>query len=240
VKLVAAHARAGTLELIRQPSFSVPTVLFPSLFFVFVSSARGETTPQLVASFVGFAVLGVAFFQFGVAIAVERSSPWERFVRTLPLAAGVRFAARLVSAFVFALAAIGLVAATALLTTDTGLGSTGWLRLVATALVASIPFALLGIALGYWATPRGALPLANLLYLTLSFAGGLWTASAPPGLVGEISTFLPTREFAEVLWAVPEGGLGPPRSWLVLAGWAAVFAVAAEVGYRRDEGERYR
>ena len=35
--------------------------------------------------------------------------------------------------------------------------------LAAALVLGSIPFALLGIALGYWASPRGALPVANLL-----------------------------------------------------------------------------
>ena len=33
----------------------------------------------------GFAVIGVAFFQFGVGIAVDRASPWEAYLRTLPV-----------------------------------------------------------------------------------------------------------------------------------------------------------
>ena len=238
--LVLAHARAATLELFRYPSFSIPTLLFPSMFFLFFVSAQREGSPVLVASYVGFAILGVAFFQFGVGIAAERTSPWEAFLRTLPLAVRVRFSARIVSALAFALAAGALLVVTALVTTDARLSPQRWLALAGVALVGSVPFALLGIALGYLASPRGALPLANLLYLTLSFAGGLWTGPNLPGVVAEISPYLPTRQFAEVLWGAAEGGLGPGSAWLALGGFTVFFAVAAQFGYRRDEGERFR
>jgi len=70
VKLVLLHARASTLELLRYPAFSVPTLAFPALFFLLFVSPRTEADPTLLlASFAGFAVLAVAFFQFGVGIA---------------------------------------------------------------------------------------------------------------------------------------------------------------------------
>src|SRR4029453_14725769 len=104
VRLVLLHARAATLELLRYPTFSVPTLAFPALFFLLFVAPRSEaeTDPVLLlASFAGFAVLGVSFFQFGVGIAAERESPWERFVRTLPVRVRVRFAARVLSAALF-------------------------------------------------------------------------------------------------------------------------------------------
>ncbi len=86
MRLVLLHARAATLELLRYPAFSVPTLAFPALFFLLFVSPRNDADPTLLlASFAGFAVLAVAFFQFGVGIATERESPWERFLRTLPL-----------------------------------------------------------------------------------------------------------------------------------------------------------
>jgi ABC-2 type transport system permease protein len=93
VRLVLLHARVGTLELLRYPAFSIPTLAFPALFFLLFVAPRTDADPNLLlASFAGFAVLAVAFFQFGVGIAAERESPWERYVRTLPLRLRVRFA----------------------------------------------------------------------------------------------------------------------------------------------------
>ncbi len=241
MRLARLHARAITLELLRYPAFSVPTLAFPALFFLlFVSSREEREATLLVASFAGFAFLSVAFFQFGVGIAAERESPWERYLRTLPLAARVRFAARLVSGSLFGLASAGLVALTGVATTDAHLSPSRWAALVAALALGAVPFALLGIALGYWASPRGALPLANILYLVLAFAGGLWTTPAHlPSAVASVSPLVPTRQFGNVLWGATEGRLWRPRDWLLLLAWGAGFAALAAWGYRRDEGRRY-
>jgi ABC-2 type transport system permease protein len=244
VKLALLHARAATLELLRYPTFSVPTLAFPALFFLLFVAPRSDTEANptlLLASFAGFAVLGVSFFQFGVGIAAERESPWERFVRTLPVRVRVRFAARVLSAALFGLASSALVAAAALATTDARLSATRWAALAAGLALGAVPFALLGIALGYWASPRSALPTANILYLVLAFLGALWTTPQHlPASVGEISPFVPTRQLGGVLWGATRGHLWRPRDWLLLAVWAGVFAGLAAWGYRRDEGRRYR
>jgi ABC-2 type transport system permease protein len=241
MRLVLLHTRAATLELFRYPAFSVPTLAFPALFFLlFVAPRSGANPDLLLASFAGFAVLAVAFFQFGVGIAAERESAWERFVRTLPLRARVRFAARVVSAALFGLGSAALVVVTALATTDAGLPAARWAALSAALVLGSIPFALLGIALGYWASPRSALPLANILYLVLSFVGALWTTPEHlPASLDRLSPLVPTRQFGNVLWGAAQGHLWRPRDWLLLLAWTGVFGALATWGYRRDEGRRY-
>ncbi len=241
MRLVLLYARAGTLELLRYPAFSVPTLAFPALFFLLFVAPRPDADPtHLLASFAGFAVLAVAFFQFGVGIAAERESPWEQFVRTLPVRPRARFAARVLSASIFGLCSAALVVVAALSTTDAHLQAGRWAALAAALTLGSIPFALLGIALGYWVSPRAALPAANILYLALSFAGGLWTTPARlPSSVASLSPLVPTRPFGNVLWGAAEGHLWHPRDWMLLLAWAAAFALLAGWGYRRDEGRRY-
>jgi hypothetical protein len=56
----------------------------------------------LMASYAMWAILGVALFQFRVSIAEERTTAWERFLRTLPLSAGQRLEGRVLSAALFA------------------------------------------------------------------------------------------------------------------------------------------
>ncbi|HET8758142.1 MAG TPA: hypothetical protein VFM58_19125, partial [Solirubrobacteraceae bacterium] len=165
MSLVLAHARASALELGRYPGYVVPTLLFPAMFFVFFgSSARGYVATLGMCSFAAFAVIGVAFFQFGVGIAVERGSPWETFLRTLPISPLDRILARLACGAIFAAASAAIVVAVALALTDAALDPVRWLELAAVLVAAIVPFGLLGIGLGYWATPKSALPIANVLY----------------------------------------------------------------------------
>ncbi len=241
MRLVLVHARAMTLELVRYPAYIVPTLSLPAVFFLFfVAPGADEAAAARMATFAGFAVIGVAFFQFGVGIAVERGSPWEGYLRTLPIALPVRLAARLLSAAAFAAVAAAILVGTAVVVTGVSLPGIRWLALAAALLAGTVPFALLGIALGYWAPPRGALPIANLLYLLLAYAGGLWVR--PGGLprpVAAVSPYLPTRALSDALVAAAAGPSPAWRSWLSLAVFAVVFGAAAALGYRRDEGRRF-
>jgi ABC-2 type transport system permease protein len=242
VTLVIAHARAMTLELARHPAYVLPTLAFPAVFFLFFAVPGGRAAADVrMATFAGFAAIGVAFFQFGVGIAAERASPWESYLRTLPVGAGVRLAARVLSAALFAAASATVVVAVALVLTPVSLGPLAWVELAAALLVGTAPFALLGVAIGYWAPPRAALPLANLLYLALSYAGGLWFQPEHLPLAAErASRLLPTRALADVLGAAAAGAAPPWRPWAALAGFAVAFGALAAWGYGRDEGRRYR
>jgi ABC-2 type transport system permease protein len=241
VRLVIAHARVLTLELARHPAYTVPTLALPTIFFLFFGAPGGAAGigPRM-AGFAGFAAIGVAFFQFGVGIANERASPWEAYVRTLPVSGAARMAARLVPAALFAAAAAGLLVVVAVAVTPVSLGAGEWAVLSVTLLLGAAPFAVLGVALGYWCPPRAALPVANLLYLTLAYAGGLWVSPRRlPGFVQAISPYLPTRSLADALDTAASRGGTAWRSLLELAAFGSLFALLAGWGYRRDEGRRY-
>jgi ABC-2 type transport system permease protein len=244
MKLLWAHVKVDLLSLQRRPMSVFAGLILPGLVFLFmgIPQARDQTVANLImTAMTVFAVLGITFFQFGVAIAAARSSPWELTLRTLPLAPAVRFAARVLVALVVALAAVCLMVSLALLLTPAGLAFAGWLRWGLALLLGSMPLALLGIALGYWARPTAAAPIANLLYLVLAYAGGLWTPpSHLPHLVAQVSPYLPTRRYAEVVWAPVLGQAWRVEDWLWLLGYTAAFGFLAIWGYRRDEGERFR
>jgi ABC-2 type transport system permease protein len=154
---------------------------------------------------------------------------------------GIRLVARVLSVAAFAAASAAVVVGVAVLLTPVSLASLDWIELAAALLAGTAPFALLGVAIGYWAPPRAALPLANLLYLALSYAGGLWFRPQHlPQAAERASSLLPTRALADALAAAAAGRALPWRPWIALVGFAAVFGALAAWGYRRDEGRRYR
>ena len=241
MRLLRVHARAATLELLRYPSFSVPTLLFPTVLFLAWGSRTGMPANLALASYAAFAVLGVAFFQFGVGIAAERASPWHLFLRTLPVSVATRFVARAASALLFSLGSSALLVAVALVTTSVALEAGEWVEFGATLFIGAIPFSLLGIAIGYWLTPRGALPIANILFLGLAYLGGLLAGARDlPSELATTSELLPTRLWGELLAASVGFGDWSPRNAFALALYGVAFAAFAVWGYRRDEGERFR
>lgn len=240
--LAFVHARLHTLTLLRLPGFSIATVCFPTLLFVLFGLPRAGDAPEaLVASYAAFAVLGVGLFQFGVSMAIERETPWHAFLRTLPAPTLARLGGRILSALAFAGASAAIVIGVGLATTSASFGAAGSARLAAALLLGSVPFIALGLAIAYWSSPRGALPVANVVYLLLSYAGGLWTGPADlPHAVAAVSPYTPTRQWGDVLWPAALGGSWQAAHWLALAGYALVFGLLAAWGYSRDEGRRYR
>lgn len=243
MKLAIAHARAETANLARYPAYAVPTIAFPAVMLLLFGRQfeRGEPD-RLFAGFAATALLTVAFFQFGVGIATSRTTPWETFLRTLPVSPTTRLAGRVLSALVFAAATVGAVALVAFTVYGVELAPWRVVVLGLALLVGSIPFALLGIAFGYWLPPRAALPVANILYLPLAIGGFLWMRPTQevPHEVDVASQLLPTRSWMEVLDPIATGdGPLPLRHVAALGAWGVVFFGLAWWGYRRDEGERF-
>ena len=240
--LVWAHARAETLQLLRYPSYSVPTVALPAVFLLVFGHGLATQAPErLLAGFAATAVLMVTFFQFGVGIAVTRATSWETFARTLPVGPGTRLAARVLSALGFAAATVTVVTIVTIAVFDARPTPLQAAALASGLLLGGVPFALLGIALGYWLPPRAAFPAANLVYFPLAIGGALWhRLEDAPRSVDVASQLLPTRSWIEILDPLATGERPVPLHHVgALAGWALAFGALAWFGYRRDEGERF-
>lgn len=244
MRLALAYARAETVQLVRYPGYWIPTIGFPAVVLVLLGQRLERGEPErLLAGFAALSLVTITFFQFGVGIAANRTTPWETFLRTLPISIATRLAGRVLSALVFAAATVTIVAATATALFDARLTIVRWALLVLALLLGSIPFALLGIGFGYWLSPRAALPVANLLLLPLVIAGAFWARPADdvPRLLDLASQCLPARNWMEILDSIATGDSPLPLHHVAaLAGWGVVFFAFAWWAYRRDEGERFR
>jgi ABC-2 type transport system permease protein len=243
MRIILAHCKDQTLQHLRAPGYLLPTLAMPALFYFLFEDQDREVVlvTLLMASYAMWAILGVAFFQVGVGIAEERATPWERFVRTLPLSAGQRLTGRVLSAALFAAAAATIVIVEAHLLNPVRVAADRWLPWTLALGAGGVVMALGGIAIGYWASPRAAIALATLAWLLLAYLGGLWeTPGELPGWAAEVSRYLPTRLWGELTWTAVQGQAASLGDWLGLAAWAAGFAMLAVWGYRRDEGASYR
>jgi ABC-2 type transport system permease protein len=243
MRIALAHFKTQTLQHLRSPAYLLPTLAMPGLFYFLFEGPDTEVglVTFLMASYAMWAILGVAFFQFGSGIAEERTTPWERYLRTLPLSAGQRLAGRVLSASLFAAAAAVIVIVEAHLINPVSVAASRWLPWLGALGAGGVMVGLGGIALGYWASPRAATPLATLAWLLLAYLGGLWaTPTELPTWAREISPYLPTRVWGEVTWAAIQGQTASLWDWLGLLAYALGFAVLALWGYRRDEGADYR
>jgi ABC-2 type transport system permease protein len=242
--LVLTHARFQLLETARTPIAIIGSAFWPAasmLAFVvpFVGSDPVYAT-YATASMVTFAVMSTNLFQYGVGVAEDRVQPWEPYVRTLPAGAVPRFAGRLLSGFglmVFSLVPVVLIA---WLCTAATLTPLSFLVAFLATFVISVPFILMGLAIGYSVPPKAAVVVAQVLFFPLAFAGGLMTApGGAPGFVEDLAPYLPTGASVRLMWAAVGDYPLQIGSVLSLIAWIVVLGGVALWAYRRDEGRRF-
>lgn len=236
------HIKSAMLSYWRTPAYWVPAVIFPAMLYSMFGASvpAGRDASYVMASFCAYAVIGVGFYQFGVSIAQQRETSWEKFMRVLPRAFWPKLVALLMSAGFFAIFAVLLVILAAYVFSAPDADAATVIKLIAVTFIIAVPFVLFGVALGYLVSARAAVPLANMIFLPLAFLGGLWVRpSSMHPVVSEISLYTPTRHAAEIVWAVVGHRDIPNESIMWLAAYAALFAALAWWGYRRDEATRY-
>lgn len=204
-RLVRKHVYYLTLENLRQPMYGISTIVFPSLFFWFfgIPNAPDQNgLAMLTGSFCAFGVLSVVLFQFGIGLATDRDATWYSYLRVLPGPKGLQMLSRIISGFIFAVLSVGGVLLTAKVLGSLEFQNYSWTKFILILFLGAIPFSFLGLLLGLLVSARSATPVLNLVYLTLSFAGGLWMPpDVLPKFVREISIYLPSRMYGELLWS---------------------------------------
>lgn len=236
--LVFTHGLWMIKELLRQPAYLVSTLSFPTIFYLIFALPESKdvaSANMLLASFSCFAVFGVLFLQFGAGVAQERSKPWYFYLKTLPVKQRSLTGARFLSAYFFALLTVSILVAVAFVFTPADFSLKKLSIFYFALLSLGLTFCMMGLCLGYVANERSALPLGNLIYLPLTFAGGLWK---PPELLPEaihkISDHLPTRHYGEILWAISLDKDLPVKSFYYLGFYLVFFSALAWTLSKRE------
>ncbi|WP_432535452.1 ABC transporter permease [Kineococcus arenarius] len=246
LRLTWLHTRYQVVETLRVPVVVVSTAVFPALILaVFVVPQAASMSPlgatAAVAQLAVFSAMSVSLFTHGAGTAEDRALPWDTHLRTLPVGAGPRFAARvLMGAFFTVLGLVPLLVLAALVTDATttparfvaGLGGL---------LLAGLPLLAMGLAIGYSVPAKAALALAQVLLLPLAFAGGLFLPpEAMPDWLAAISTWTPTRAGRDLVVGAATGTHVPSTALPVVVGWTVLLGVLAVWAIRRDQGRRFR
>lgn len=244
-RMLLAQVAAELRMRARVPAFSVTTLALPVVFFTFfglpvaaLRAADGSSIgARVLVSFGAFAVGSVMVFSFGAGVAGERALRTDVLMRATPLPPAIHVLAKLLTALVFALAALVLLIAFGTLVGGVREPLGVWIDVVVRLLAGSLPFVGLGFWIGYVSSPQAAPAVANLIYLPLSFASGLFVPlDQLPGFIRTLAPFLPSYHYARLAWsavAMHPYDIGPSLVW-VAAYSLALFALALRA-YRREE-----
>jgi ABC-2 type transport system permease protein len=127
----------------------------------------------------------------------ERELGWLQQLRTTPLPSIGVVIARALLGVLAAIPPVVVVLATGVLVNHVHLSPGRWAACGVALVVGVIPFALLGVAIGYGVRTQLAQQLSMLLNLGLALVGGLWIpASNFPGALRAASGWTPTAAFA--------------------------------------------
>lgn len=236
IRAYLLEARYEFLRLLRTPSFALPTILFPSMFYLLFgvalsSSVHGiDAAKYLLATYSVFGVMAPGLFGFGVVVAMEREQGLLTLKRALPMPPGAYLFAKMAMAMLFA-ALITLL----LMALAAGLGHVrmplqNWLGLMCVDVVGVLPFCALGLFVGTLVGGQGAPAVVNLIYLPMSFLSGLWIPLPMlPKFLQQIAPLWPSTHLGQIALSVSGMG-GDGRIVLhaaVLAGLTAVFFLIA-------------
>src|SRR5690606_19793573 len=211
--------------------------MFYVLFGIVAGGGPATIMPAyLLGSFGVFGVIGAALFGLGVLVAAERGQGWLLLERATPMPPLAYFAAKVLMSILVGAAITLVLSALAVTMGGVRMPALSWLMLFITLSLGAVPFCALGCVLGYVSGPTSAPAIANLIYLPMSFAAGLWVPiQFLPDIMQRFAPALPPWHLARLAHGVilgnPEGAATSVAS---LAGFTAVFLGAAVFAYRRD------
>jgi ABC-2 type transport system permease protein len=247
--MLVEHTRAQLLSFTRNLALSVVSLVMPIVLYAFIATTDPgrEYRPGVtfgayfLASMAAYAVSAVMIFNFGVTVAVDRGQRVDRLIRAGPVPPLVYLAARVVTALAFALLALAGLFAFAALVVGVDLSAGTWVALGGGLLVGAIPFIALGFAIAYLAGPNAAVAIANITYLVLAFASGIFIPfDALPGFIQGLAPYLPTYHYAQLAWVlVGLAGESIVVSFAWLVGYGLAFLALAGWAYRREEGRTF-
>ena len=244
-RILKAECRTELLKAWRMPSFAIPTLVFPlvfySMFGVVLGGASVGRATYMLATYGIFAALGPSLFSFGVAIATERDRGWLEVKRASPMPIAVLIIARMVMAMIFALIVTLMLFTMAYFAAGVRLAPTTWLLLAVLNMFTTVPFSLLGLAIGLRVKAQAAAAITNLAFFGFSLLGGLWVPiTIMPDIMGKIALVMPSFHFGELALAAigaKDGGL-PVMNISAALGFSILFAILAHRAWGHMDKDR--
>jgi len=242
VGMTARYALMSTRNVYRNVRFLVLTVALPLLLFLlYVNLYKGQdagtgisVVAYLMVSMASFGCIGAAI-NTGARIAVERQTGWNRQLRLTALPARGYLVAKAVVSMLVTLPALILVFIAGATVGGVELSATGWLGTGLAVWLGLIPFAVLGLVIGFAGTVDTVQPISMITYLGLSILGGLWfPVEQFPEFLQDVAKVTPSYWLGELGRSVLGGYGVPTTAVLVLAAWTVVLGALGALAYRRS------
>ncbi|HJR74345.1 MAG TPA: ABC transporter permease [Luteimonas sp.] len=234
------EARTECLRYLRSPSFMLPILLFPLVFYtmfgIVLSKSSSPDAPRfLLAAYGTFGVMAPGLFGFGMSLALERDNGLMTLKRALPMPPAAYLLGKMAMAMLVAAIIMALLLALATFAGQVRLEPAQMARLFATDVLGVLPFCAMGLLLGTLVKGHGAPAVVNLLYLPMAFLSGLWfPLSVLPKFLQQLAPLWPSYHLNALSQSAVgfDTGAGWPHA-LILLGFTAGFLLLAARRLRR-------
>jgi ABC-2 type transport system permease protein len=251
LRLYLLEMKYEFLKVVRTPAYAIPTIAFPTIFYIFFGVAFGrQQAPHggvtlakyLLATYGTFGVMGASLFGFAVTVAMERGYGWLEVKRTSPMPISAYFAAKMAMAVIFSATVVIILCILGYTMGGVRMPLAQTASMFGILMCGALTFSALGLAIGYLSGPTSAAPIVNLVFMPMSFLSGLWIPIfALPKFIQKIALGLPAFHLSQLALAsigATKGGT-TALNILGLVITTIVFLALAYFGYRRDEGKMY-
>lgn len=232
-------------RLLRSWKFLAITIGFPVIFYLlFLGDHRAGTVVDgavpwrtyLMVSLSSFGALVAALNAGGTRLSMERASGWARQLRVTPIPAWSYVGTKIAASMLVVLPVIMLVEAVAAGFGGVRLDPATWVALTALSWATALPFAVLGVFVGFLVSTEAAFPVVTGLMFVLGYFGGLFTpVTSMPGALQAVAHALPSYHHAALGLALLDGHALALTHWLVLAGYVLLLGLAIAWKHRAEE-----
>ena len=246
VRILLNEIRYELLRALRTRAFSLSAIGFPLMFYCLFGLLlnRGQSlngvavAKYMLGGYAVFGSLGAAIFGIGVGVALDISLGWLELKRASPMPPLAYVISKCAMAMVFSVIIVCALTGLGLGFGNVHLSLADFARMLTLAAVGSVPFCMLGLVMAFLVPPSAAGGIANLIYLPMSFASGLWVPiKLLPHAVQVIAPALPTFHLAQLMYAsfgaTSEGSIA--SHIFSLLGFTLLMLGVAWIAFRQRE-----
>lgn len=233
----------------RNPFFVLLSAVLPIFFFAIFGLTYGSqklnanytVSALIMGNMAAYAVSNLLVLNIGIGQASDRSQKLDLLQRATPLPPWIAITANAIGGLLIAALAVIVLFTFAAAAGGVHLAPLVYLDLLWRSLLGAIPMLGLGLAIGYGFSGRVAPAVANLIYLPMSFLGGIFISiSSYPTWLQDIAKWTPTYHYAQLVAGAVDASnesLGVALLWLL--GWGLLLMGLGIRLYRLDQRRKF-
>lgn len=246
LRIFLNETRYEFVRLLRTRAFSFSVIGFPVVFYLFFGLImnRGDHIGSIsvakytLAGYAVFGTVGAALFGIGVGLSSEIAAGWLELKRASPMPPVAYLLAKCCAAAAFSLVIVSLLTLLGITMAHVSITLPEYVSMLALSVVGTIPFACMGMAIALLVPFNSAPGITNMIYLPISFLGGLWIPIMMlPRFFQHFAVVLPTYHLEQLMLRIfGYSSAGTALShWLGLLGFTLIMLGIATIAFRKSE-----